>query len=363
MARKKREFTTFNLSFLDIMSCGFGAVVLVFLIIDHSVKTITQDLNRDLMSEVSMLEEDVRDGEAGLVKLRNTLSEVDMDMVEAQGQATRITEDIDNYEAMIADLRRDGFTERTDIETLKAEIQSLEEEVKKLREAAAKEAGNSARTFVGEGNRQYLTGLNLGGRNIAILLDVSASMLADKVVNIIRLRNMDPAIQRQAGKWTRALSTVDWLTAQLPVGSDYQLITFNAKAGPVLTDTAGKWLEVANQAQLEKVSSELRKLTPSGGTSLENAFASLQQLSPAPDNIFLITDGLPTQGVNPPRASKVSGDERQRLYRQAVRQLPRNVPVNIILAPMEGDPMAASEFWQLAQVSKGSFMSPSKDWP
>jgi septal ring factor EnvC (AmiA/AmiB activator) len=363
MARKKREFTTFNLSFLDIMSCGFGAVVLVFLIIDHSVKTITKDLNRDLMSEVSMLEEDVREGEAGLVKLRNTLSEVDMEMVEAQGQATRITEDIDNYEAMIADLRRDGFTERTDIETLKAEIQSLEEEVKKLREAAAKEAGNSARTFVGEGNRQYLTGLNLGGRNIAILLDVSASMLADKVVNIIRLRNMDPAIQRQAGKWTRALSTVDWLTAQLPVGSDYQLITFNAKAGPVLTDTAGKWLEVANQAQLEKVSSELRKLTPSGGTSLENAFASLQQLSPAPDNIFLITDGLPTQGVNPPRASKVSGDERQRLYRQAVRQLPRNVPVNIILAPMEGDPMAASEFWQLAQVSKGSFMSPSKDWP
>jgi hypothetical protein len=43
--------------------------------------------------------------------------------------------------------------------------------------------------------------------------------------------------------------------------------------------------------------------------------------------------------------------------------LPRNVPVNIILAPMEGDPMAASEFWQLAQVSRGSFMSPSKDWP
>jgi hypothetical protein len=363
MARKKREFTTFNLSFLDIMSCGFGAVVLVFLIIDHSVKTQTKDLNRDLMSEVSMLEEDVRDGEAGLVKLRNTLSEVDMEMVEAQGQATRITEDIDNYEAMIADLARDGFTERTDIETLKAEIQSLEEEVKKLRTAAVEDAGNSARTFVGEGNRQYLTGLNLGGRNIAILLDVSASMLADKVVNIIRLRNMDPAIQRRADKWSRALSTVDWLTAQLPVGSDYQLITFNSKAGPILTDTAGKWLEVANQAQLDKISSELRKLTPSGGTSLENAFAALQTLSPLPDNIFLITDGLPTQGANPPRASKVSGDERQRLYRQAVSKLPSNVPVNIILAPMEGDPMAASEFWQLAQVSKGSFMSPSKDWP
>ncbi|MEM8660625.1 MAG: VWA domain-containing protein, partial [Pseudomonadota bacterium] len=217
MARRKRATTTFNLSFLDIMSCGFGAVVLVFLIIDHSVKTIDLDLNRDLMSEVMLLEEDVRDGQAGLVKLRNTLSEVDFDMVEAQGQATRITEDIDNYEAMIEDLLRDGFTERSDIDSLKAEIQSLEDEVQKLREAAEEEAGDSARTFVGDGKRQYLTGLNLGGNNIAILLDVSASMLADKLVNIIRLRKMDPMIQRESDKWNSALSTVDWLTAQLPV--------------------------------------------------------------------------------------------------------------------------------------------------
>jgi len=156
---------------------------------------------------------------------------------------------------------------------------------------------------------------------------------------------------------------VDWLTAQLPVGSHYQVITFNTAAAPAIEGTAGKWLEVANRPQLEKVSSELRKITPSGGTSLENAFVALQQLSPPPDNIFLITDGLPTQGASPPRGSKVSGEQRQRLYRQAVTKLPRNVPVNIILEPMEGDPMAASEFWQLAQVSRGSFMTPSRDWP
>ena len=363
MARKKRDFTTFNLSFLDIMSCGFGAVVLVFLIIDHSLKTESKELNRDLLSEVNLLQEDVRDGEEGLVRLRNALADVDMQMVEAQGRATRITEEKDRYEALIASLRQEGYTERKDIDTLKAEIQALEEEVKKLRESAVKESGRSAREFIGEGNRQYLTGINLGGRNIAILLDVSASMLADKLVNIIRLRNMDQSVQRKAEKWTRALATVDWLTAQLPVGSKYQVITFNTEAAPALAGTAGKWLEVANQAQLEQVSGALRKLTPSGGTSLHNAFTTLQGLSPAPDNIFLITDGLPTQGTGAPRGSKVSGDDRQRLYREAVKLLPRSVPVNIILEPLEGDPMAASEFWQLAQVSGGSFMSPSVDWP
>jgi len=363
MARQKRKFTVFSLSFLDVMSCGFGAVILVFLIIDHSIEVESQELNRDLLSEVNLLEEDITDGRKDLVRVRNTISDVDLQMVEAQGRATRITEELDNFEALIKDLQRDGFTERSDIESLRAEILSLEEEVKKLRLAAEEDSGRSARSFIGEGNRQYLTGLNLGGRNIAILLDVSSSMLADKLVNIIRLRNMNEDIQRRADKWSRALNIVDWLTAQLPVSSKYQVITFNAEAQPALPGTAGKWLEVADQAQLEQVSIELRKLIPSGGTSLANAFRALENLSPAPDNIFLITDGLPTQGDKPPRGNTISGRERQKLYRQAVKLLPRNVPVNIILAPMEGDPMAASEFWQLAQVSQGSFMSPSRDWP
>ncbi len=363
MARKKREFTTFNLSFLDIMSCGFGAVVLVFLIIDHSIEVETRDLNRDLLSEVNLLEEDVTDGEAGLVRLRNTLSELDLRMVEAQGRASRIQDETREWEALIQELMEEGYTDSDDVAALKAEVLSLEEEVKKLRQASEEDSGDSARTFVGDGNRQYLTGLNLGGQRIAILLDVSSSMLADKLVNVIRLRNMDTRLQRSADKWTRAVNTVDWLTAQLPVTSNYQVITFNTQAKAALDGTDGKWLEVANQVQLEEVGTALRDIVPSGGTSLENAFISLQAMSPPPDNIFLITDGLPTQGTSAPGRPTVSGRDRQKYYRAAIRQLPQNVPVNIILAPMEGDPMAASEFWQLAQVSRGSFLSPSKDWP
>jgi len=66
MARK-RVFTTFNLSFLDIMSCGFGAVILVFLIIDHSIEQQSQQLNKDLLAEVNLLDEDIVNGEQNLV--------------------------------------------------------------------------------------------------------------------------------------------------------------------------------------------------------------------------------------------------------------------------------------------------------
>lgn len=363
MARKKREFTTFNLSFLDIMSCGFGAVILVFLIMNHAIEEETTILNENVLSEVSLLEEDVAEGEKDLVRLRNTLSELDQKMVEAQGLATRIAEDTEKYQAQIKDRKDEGYTESQDIESLKAELLALESEIKELRQSSQDKSGANARDYTGDGNRQYLTGLNLGGKNIVILLDVSASMLADKLVQIIRLRNMDPSVQRKAEKWTQSLNTVNWLTAQLPVSSKYQVITFNTEAKPALPGTEGKWLDVGNRSQLSDVSSALRKIIPSGGTSLENAFLALHKLSPAPDNIFLITDGLPTQGTSPPRSTKVTGPERQKLYAQAVRQLPGRVPVNIILAPMEGDPMAVSELWQLALHTRGSMMSPSRDWP
>ena len=63
MARRKRQTSTFNLSFLDIMSCGFGAVVLVFLIIDHSMEVETRTLNAEVLSEIDLLEDDIREGE------------------------------------------------------------------------------------------------------------------------------------------------------------------------------------------------------------------------------------------------------------------------------------------------------------
>ena len=104
MARKQRSFTTFNLSFLDIMSCGFGAVVLVYLIMNHAIENEQLELNEDLLSEVNLIEEDIAEGRAGMVRLRNTISDVDMQIVEADGRATRVMEELDEYEALLSQL-------------------------------------------------------------------------------------------------------------------------------------------------------------------------------------------------------------------------------------------------------------------
>jgi hypothetical protein len=86
-------------------------------------------------------------------------------------------------------------------------------------------------------------------------------------------------------------------------------------------------------------------------------------LAPVPDNIYLITDGLPTRDASQPRQGTADGSRRLKLFTEAARALPPGIPVNVILLHLEGDPMAASSFWKLAADTGGSFISPSKDWP
>ncbi len=103
---------------------------------------------------------------------------------------------------------------------------------------------------------------------------------------------------------------------------------------------------------------------PKDGTSLENAFIAMNALNPRPDNVIMITDGLPTQGASAPLIRKtIDGDDRLKLFERAFAKYPRDVPFNVILMPMEGDPIAPSAFWVASRATGGSFLSPSKDWP
>ena len=269
-------------------------------------------------------------------------------------------DDIGETAGKIEALAADEYN--TDIDKIKDDIKKMEQDRQRL-EAETEQTGKDSRSFVGEGNREYLTGLKLGGDHILVLLDISASMLDETIVNIIRRRNMSDEHKRSARKWQQVIKTIDWLTAKFPINSKYQIYTFNTETQALLENTDGKWLKVSNKEQLNSSIRELKKLIPSGGTSLEKAFVKGIGLSPRPDNIYLITDGLPTQGERTPIRTTISGSDRLKLFEGALKKLPVGIPVNVILEPMEGDPMAASAFWQLAQYTKGSFMSPTEDWP
>ncbi|MGR8918487.1 MAG: VWA domain-containing protein [Gammaproteobacteria bacterium] len=359
MRYKRREFSAFSLSFLDIMSCGFGAVVLLFLIIKHQAEVAVAAPEYDLSIEVDTLREEIA---AATTRLDELKAQSDAQDVNIEGARTAVVAAKKKVDEARAGAPAAGTTGSEEIAALRAAIKRLEIE-KRAVQAQINEKSRNVRTFVGEGNREYLTGIQLGGRRILILLDRSASMLDSSIVNIIRRRNMDDAAKRRSAKWRQALDTVDWISARFPPTSEYQIYTFNDAAEPALSGTRGRWLKVSDTAELNRAIDAVRTVVPEGGSSLERAFLAISQMKPRPDNVYLITDGLPTQGLKAPRGSTVTGRERLRLFEAAVERIPRGIPMNVILLPMEGDPMAPSAFWQIALYTQGSFLSPASDWP
>ena len=137
----------------------------------------------------------------------------------------------------------------------------------------------------------------------------------------------------------------------------------NDKGWSLIQDTESEWLTVTDGSKLEEAVSVLSSTVPEGPTSLHAAFSMLRPLEPKPDNIYLLVDGLPTMGEILPNRAGVTGKERQNHFNRAARTLPFNVPVNVILYAMEGDPQAAPAYWWMALNTGGSMMAPSEDWP
>jgi polyhydroxyalkanoate synthesis regulator phasin len=352
-----------SLEFLDVLFCGFGAVILIFLILDHTSTVADVVSNPELTAEINLLQEEVDQGQLGLVQLRNTLSDVDFDVVTAEGLARQIQQQLDTFLQELAALENSSLATEESIEKLRADVRALEEELQRLQASAFEQDGNSVRQFLGDGNRQYLSGLYLGGQRILVLVDSSASMLDSTIVNIIRTRNMSDERKRAAPKWQHVVQIVDWISTQLPVTSRYQIMNFNTGYEAVIPGTEGRWLEAADRDQLNEAIESLKRIVPNNGTNMERVFRAVRNMTPRPDNIFLITDGLPTLAARSSLNGLVTPRERMALYAEAVAELPQGVPINILLMPLEGDPSASAAFWELAQSSKGSFLTPSSDWP
>lgn len=361
----RRKVTPFSLSFLDIMFCGFGAVVLLVLVLNHDTVKSREQIFTDLRAEAVRLEKEVLIGEEDLVEARNSLKATEQEIVLMQGRSDQVIETTRELEVEIARMSRETLASKEHINQLSTELQSMDELQKRLGATveADWDAGEKVREFKGEGDRQYLTGLKMGGKRILILVDASASMLDETIVNIVRRRNLDAASRINSPKWQRTLKTTDWLVSNLPVDTKFQLYRFNTRASATLSGTDGSWLETSNHKDIDGAISALHQVAPEGGTSLYHAFTAARELSPLPDNILLITDGLPTRGRSAPTSTTVSADKRLEHFEQAARVLNGEIPVNTILLPMEGDAWAAAAFWSLAINSEGSFMTPSRDWP
>ncbi len=346
----RRNFNPLNLSFLDIMSCGLGAVILIFLIIKHGESEDSLDLD----NAVSNLESENQELELKIDSLKalelNITKQKEINSLELKNTNSAIN------------------TVSSNTESVEKRNKDLEKEVSELEESMP-----DIIEIQDDGERQYLTGLKVEGDNILFLLDTSASMLDEKIVNIIRRSVL--LNHEDSKKWIRAKDSLTWLISRLPEGSSMTIVTFGENA---LSHTNRAWIKSSDVSEIKKALNSATSSIPSGGTNLERALIEAKKIFPLPDAAYIITDGLPTKGEKSKslrnstiqrgcfkESPTISSDCRHVLFQQAKDQYleGKRIKTSTILLPLEGDVRAASDYWNLALQSNGTLISPARDWP
>ncbi|HTU58089.1 MAG TPA: hypothetical protein VMF89_06640, partial [Polyangiales bacterium] len=238
---RRRRTDTFGLSFLDCICCGFGAVILFYVMMSAQGGLRGLRSTDSLKSEINRLQVQVDDGTRSLAQLRNALASTQSELAQASGSATRLTSEIVQQQTELSTYAAASVARRSHMEELRADNRALEEGTRRLEAGSIERApiGQDVHSFAPGDARRYITGIALHGRHILILVDRSASMLHEDVVSVIRLRNADDATKRNASKWRRTIAIVDWLGTALPAGSHYQIYAFNTRAEPLVAGTAG----------------------------------------------------------------------------------------------------------------------------
>ena len=349
MASRHRDrfLNPFGLSFLDVMSCGLGAAVLLFLIIDHN------------LSELAHASES---GEADVQILEQSIQEEEDQIAERQRQLQQLQRDLKK----LARERVAAITTQAELQASKpraSDTSQLEKEVRRQKERVQQaKTSQQVRTREGEGQRQYVAGFRVEGRRILILLDRSASMMDAEIATIIRNKFLPASVQKQSHKWRWARSILEWVLAHLPEQARYQVWGFSSN--PMALFPGRGWLMAGDAQRMQEVLDAIQGWVPSGGTRLDTTFKKIATLNPRPDAIYLITDGLPTQGSTllGLKKKQVSANERMGFFHDATKGI-KDPPFNVILLPLEGDPQASGAWWGFAMKTHGQFLAPAEDWP
>lgn len=360
---RRSEDDNFGLSFLDAITCGFGAIILLFVLTASSDQNLRDDETSELRGEVNTFDEELLEGQENLAVLRNTLLETEDKIITANGLANEVIKETQNLDAETSRLDKETIATIEHINELMADIEAKKEALKARQGSTRVDPGQDLLRRQGNNRQQYLTGLKTDGRRMVILLDRSLSMTAEKLPEILGLRSASNAKKQSQEKWQRALEATKWLLSTMSNADFFQVYTYSETTEPVMEGPGNQWLPT-NSQNLTRVTALLDQVVPEGGTNLERAFRQIRNLSPAPDNVIVLTDGLPTRGDSAALpSSQVSGSDRLRALEMAEQAIPSNVPVNVILFYLEGDPDASSSYWSLASRHGGSFFSPAESWP
>lgn len=349
--RKKRSVSDgFNMSFLDVMACGLGAVILIFILVDFNATEAPKTEETALQTSLQEVNQSV---ETLTLTKQQLQQELDRLLNQQSNAAQNEQKHSDQQKQLLAAISQQ----------MASNVQ-LQQQLDALK---VKNQANANLVVQGAEPAHFITGMQVTGKHIVILLDKSASMMAEDLVSVLGALALSPSKRQAKAKWQRTLKVAQWLIAQAPADATISLVAFSDSAQSLSTTP----VVASDKTKLTALTQSLFKVSPDGGTNLQLGLKSALTANPNMTDLYLITDGLPTLGDGLSVACRgvftskktISSECRQQLMLETISRFNRRVHVNVVLLPLEGDPYASSMYWNWTQVTGGRFLAPAEEWP
>ncbi len=165
--RKTRKgIEIFSLSFLDVISCGFGAIVLLLVISQFSEPMVMEQISRDLTAQVHQLE-------TQKASIQQESRIINRELMNRREQISRLREKVARLQAELRKIQGQFTATRTDAEAQRVIAQQLEsarerltDEMKRLQERQAVRPKKDA----------LIGGIPVDSEYIIFVIDTSGSM-------------------------------------------------------------------------------------------------------------------------------------------------------------------------------------------
>lgn len=164
--RNRRGVEIFNLSFLDVVSCGFGAIVLLLVIVKVTAPSVIEKESADLSGVVEKLQQENQE-------IRGEVTLLNRELSEKQEQLSRSKEKLARLQGDLSALRGQYRTSK-----LNNEAQTR---IEKQLESAKQRLSDDMRRLLGEAYRRPAEDVTVGGvpvdsEYIVFIIDTSGSM-------------------------------------------------------------------------------------------------------------------------------------------------------------------------------------------
>lgn len=354
-----RRIETSTLAFLDVMACGLGAVILILVVLKQQAPANTAPKAEQAANASETVVE--------LEKLQLELDALLAARNNSQSALERQRKIAIDITASIKKTNQQLMTEASRGSALQNLITNARAALSQQQTPTRPDPIDTMITK----RPKYLVGLKVTGSKIVILLDRSASMTARKLVEIMKYKAGSATDRQRAEKWVNAQNAVWWMIARAPIDSRLQVASFS---DTTIFHTTN-WIKATDSKVLAAVKSKIASLIPQGSTNLEAAVNAA--IKSGADNIYIITDGLPTVaptgrttlgldgcGSKWFKREQVTGKCRVSLFSRTVSAAAGNpVRISVVLMPLEGDPDAAPLFSKWALSKGGVMLGAAKDWP